>query len=233
MNAAVSNRAMEALAKVGRLVVLDVPGQPGLSSDRRPPSRSRMDGYAEWLAEALPQVTREPDLVVGHSLGSAIALACPSDLIAGRVLVSPGGLMRLRVGASVLGATLPWLLDPSAASSRRLLECMTGPEQAGQPELIAWMELVGRSCRSSLAPSPLPAAALDRARSTPCLAMVGAHDTFLPHHTLGPTVERRLGIPLHILPGVGHLVPEEASVRLWRLSSPRSCRPHDHGIKRA
>ncbi|MFJ5833295.1 alpha/beta fold hydrolase [Streptomyces sp. NPDC093089] len=232
MNAAVSTSLMEALAEVGRLVVLDVPGQPGLSSGRRPRSRSRMDWYAGWPAEALPQVTREPAVVVGHSLGAAIALACPSDLIAGRVLVSPGGLMRLRLGASALGATLPWLLRPSASSTRKLLGCMTGPEGSVQPELAAWMQLVGRSCRSSLAPSPLPAAALDRARSTPCLVMVGSRDTFLPHPALGPTVERRLGVPLHVIPGMGHLVPEEAPARMAALVA-EFLPPRDHGIKSA
>ncbi|MFF7438931.1 alpha/beta fold hydrolase [Streptomyces sp. NPDC008122] len=96
MAAAVSLGVMEALSLVGRLVVLDVPGQPGLSSGERP-HRGRSDWYGKWLTEALTQVAPEPVVVVGHSLGGAIALACASDHVAGRLLVSPAGLVRLRV----------------------------------------------------------------------------------------------------------------------------------------
>ncbi|WP_418960556.1 alpha/beta fold hydrolase [Streptomyces tritici] len=201
---------MEALADVGPLVVLDVPGQPGLSSGLRP-RRNRMDAYATWLAEALAEVTREPAVVVGHSLGAAITLACPSDLVAVRVLVSPGGLVRLRVGASVLAATVPWLLRPSYVRARRLLGCMTAPGHAVPDELSTWMSLVGRSCHSSLAPSPLPDAVLARAAATtPCLTLVGSEDVFLPPKLLGPVVERRLGSRARVLSGSGHLLPEEA-----------------------
>ncbi|MFP1628055.1 alpha/beta fold hydrolase [Streptomyces sp. 5K101] len=38
--------------------------------------------------------------------------------------------------------------------------------------------------------------------------MVGSADTFLPPALLGRAVERRLGIPLHVVEGAGHLLPE-------------------------
>lgn len=182
MSAAVSLRVAEALSEVAPLVVLDVPGQPGLSAGLRP-RRHRMDWYGRWLAGALEQITDGPVVVAGHSLGAAIALACPSERIAGRVLVSPGGLVRLRVGASVLAAALPWMVHPSPARAERLLTSMTGPGHAVSPELGAWMTLVGRSCRSSLAPAPLPSGVLGRARSAPLLAVAGSRDPFLPRFT--------------------------------------------------
>ncbi|MFI8520953.1 hypothetical protein ACIGEZ_24485 [Streptomyces sp. NPDC085481] len=40
-------------------------------------------------------MTSEPVVVVGHSLGGAFALASRSDLLAGRVLESTAGLVRL------------------------------------------------------------------------------------------------------------------------------------------
>ncbi|MFH8804547.1 hypothetical protein ACH4F6_34135 [Streptomyces sp. NPDC017936] len=59
MNAAVSLAAVEALAVLGPVVVLDVPGQPGLSYGRR--SRlNRMDRCARWLADSLSRAMDGP-----------------------------------------------------------------------------------------------------------------------------------------------------------------------------
>jgi pimeloyl-ACP methyl ester carboxylesterase len=88
MNAAVSLAAATALSADWHTVVLDVPGQPGLSGDWRP-RRGRMTWYGNRLGEALERAVPGPALVVGHSLGGAIALACSSSRITGRVLVSP------------------------------------------------------------------------------------------------------------------------------------------------
>lgn len=126
MNAAVSLGFAEALSPLAPLIVLDVPGQPGLSTGERP-RRHRMDRYGRWLTEILARVTSEPVVVVGHSLGGAIALASASDLISGRALVSTAGLVRLQVGASVLGATVPWLLRPSVPRAERLVRHMSSP----------------------------------------------------------------------------------------------------------
>lgn len=179
MNAAVSLGFAEALSRVGSLTVLDVPGQPGLSSGERP-HRRRMDRYGHWLTEILTHVTSGPVVVVGHSLGGAIALASGSDRIAGRVLVSTAGLVRLRVTARVLGATVPWLLHPSAGRAERLLRHMSSPDAIVPADLSRWMALAGSSCHTSLAPGPLPSAALARARSVPSMVVTGSHDAFLP-----------------------------------------------------
>ncbi|WP_318212946.1 alpha/beta hydrolase [Streptomyces sp. SJL17-1] len=218
MNAAVSLGFAKALARVGPLTVLDVPGQPGLSSGERP-RRRRMDWYGQWLTETLAQVTSEPAVVVGHSLGGAIALASGSDLIAGRVLVSSAGLVRLRVDASVMGATMPWLLRPTVARAERLLRHMSSPGAAVPEELSRWMALVGSSCHSSLAPAPLPSAVLARARNVPNMVVVGSHDAFLAPGRLGPVAERRLGTVLRVLDGTGHLLPEESPEHLASLVS--------------
>lgn len=213
MNAAVSLGFAEALSRVASLIVLDVPGQPGLSAGERP-RRQRMARYGRWLTEALAQVTSEPVVVVGHSLGGAIALASGSDLISGRVLVSTAGLVRLRVGASVLGATVPWLLRPSVPRAERLVRHMSSSGASVSDELSRWMALVGSSCRSSLAPAPLPSSVLAHARSVPNMVVTGSRDVFLPPARLGPAAEQRLGTHLRVLDGAGHLLPEEFPERL-------------------
>lgn len=216
MNAAVSLAFAEALSRVAPLIVLDVPGQPGLSAGERP-HRHRMNAYGRWLTEILPQVASEPAVVVGHSLGGAIALASGSELIAGRVLVSTAGLVRLRVGASVLGATAPWLLRPSVPRAERLVRHMSSPGAPVSDELSRWMALVGTSCRSSLAPSPLPAAVLARARRVPNMVAAGSDDVFLPPARLGPAAEQWLGTDLRVVDGAGHLLPEESPERVAAL----------------
>ncbi len=214
MNTATCLRAVEVLSARRRTVVLDVPGQPGLSAERRP-GRARATAYGRWLGEALEAAAPGPSVVVGHSLGGAIALACASPQIAGRVLVSTAGLVRLRVGPAVLAATVPWLVRPTAPRAARLLRQMAAPGSPVPDELADWMSLVGRCCRSSLAPSPLPPAVLADRRAVPCVAAVGNHDVFLPPRRLGPAVRRGLGTDLRVVDGAGHLLLDEDDGPVW------------------
>ncbi|WP_176710075.1 alpha/beta fold hydrolase [Streptomyces sp. Wb2n-11] len=112
----------------------------------------------------LNEISPGPTVVVGHSLGGAIALACDVPQLTGRVLVSPAGLTRLRVTGRVLAATLPWLARPTEARSATLLRQMHGSGRAPSAGLITWMTLLARSCRSSLAPAPLPGGTPARSR---------------------------------------------------------------------
>ncbi|WP_280220103.1 alpha/beta fold hydrolase [Nocardia neocaledoniensis] len=209
MNAAVSLSFAEKLARRWPTLILDVPGQPGLSAARRP-RRNRMAWYGQWLTEALENTTTGPAVVVGHSLGGAIALACPSPRIAGRVLISPAGLVRLAVGPSILAATIPWLARPTTTRTNRLLRHMLAPEHGVNAELSDWMTLVARHCHSSLAPMPLSAAALNAAREgAPCLVAAGRDDTFLPPGRIGPGVRRRLDTELRSVAHCGHLGLDE------------------------
>lgn len=141
----------EALAAHWPTVVLDVPGQPGLSADVRP-RRGRSLWYGQWLIETLEQVVPGPAVVVGHSLGGAIVLAADSPRIVGRVLLSSAGLVRLLVPPAVVAATVPWLVRPSVPRAARVLRRMVAPGGRVPDELAEWMALVARCCHSSLAP---------------------------------------------------------------------------------
>lgn len=217
MNAAVSLPFAEKLARRWPTLILDVPGQPGLSADHRP-RRNRMALYGQWLAEALESTIAGSAVVVGHSLGGAIALACPSPQIAGRVLISPAGLVRLAVAPSILAATIPWLARPTAARTNRLLQHMLAPEHRVPEELSDWMTQVARHCRSSLAPPPLPTAVLAAVRQqATCLVAIGRDDVFLPPGRIGPAVRRSLGTDLRILDHCGHLGLDEQPNEITRL----------------
>ncbi|MFD7511976.1 alpha/beta fold hydrolase, partial [Streptomyces sp. NPDC059853] len=208
MNAALSLSVAGMLAARRRTIVLDVPGQPGLSSGGRP-VRGRMGWYGKWLGEVLEQVTPGPVVVVGHSLGGAIALACGSGRIAGRVLLSTAGLSRARVSPALLAATVPWLARPSLSRAAGLLRHMAAPDRSLSPELAEWMALVARECRSSLAPAPLPRTVVERRRSVPCLVATGRHDAFFPPPALSAAVRDRLGTECRVVEGAGHLLLDE------------------------
>jgi pimeloyl-ACP methyl ester carboxylesterase len=205
-NAAASLPLATALVATGyRVLLVDVPGQPGLSSGQRGLAGGRLSWYGAWLGEVIEKITSEPVAVMGHSFGAAIALASDSPRIERLVLVSPGGLTRLRLTPTVLAASAAWFLRPAPTHSARLLRAMLAPGHPPREELVSWMTLVARHSRSSGAPG----AATLPARSIPRLVVTGEHDVFLPPRRLGPAVRGSLGTELGVVPEAGHLVVEE------------------------
>ncbi|MFH9730511.1 alpha/beta fold hydrolase [Streptomyces sp. NPDC017260] len=205
-NAAVSLPLATALITAGyRVLLVDVPGQPGLSSGERGLSGGRLSWYGEWLSEVLEQVSSEPVAVMGHSFGAAIALSSDSPRIHRLVLVSPGGLTRLSLTPAVLAASVAWFLRPAPTHSARLLRTMLAPGHPPREELVTWMTLVARHARSSGAPG----AATLPARSVPRLVVTGEHDVFLPPRRLAHAVRGTLGAELGVVSGAGHLLVEE------------------------
>jgi pimeloyl-ACP methyl ester carboxylesterase len=196
-----------ALAATWSVLIVDLPGQPGLSAPERP--TDGLPGYGRWLGEVLDAAAETPAVVVGHSLGGGVALASDSSRIAGRVLIAPAGLVRLRLTAGLLAATMPWLLHATYANSGRLLRRMHAPGHRPTATAASWMTQVGRHCRSSLAPAVLPAANLQRLHGTPIAIASGDHDVFLPPRRLQPAAQRELGVDVRTLVGRGHLVPDE------------------------
>ncbi|MFC9706327.1 alpha/beta fold hydrolase [Streptomyces sp. NPDC056943] len=205
-NAAASLPLATALVATGyRVLLVDVPGQPGLSSGERGLSGGRLSWYGAWLSEVIETISSEPVAVMGHSFGAAIALSSDCSRIDRLVLVSPGGLTRLRLTPTVLAASAAWFLRPAPTHSTRLLRTMLAPGHSPREELVDWMTLVARHARSSGAPG----AATLPARSVPRLVVTGEHDVFLPPRRLGPPARDVLGAELGVIPEAGHLVVEE------------------------
>ncbi|TKG72942.1 alpha/beta fold hydrolase [Prauserella endophytica] len=202
-----------ALAAHCRVVVADLPGQPGLSSGERIPRAGRLDWYGRWLTALIEKTARGPVTVLGHSLGAAIALAADSPLVRNQVLVSPGGLTRLRITPAILAASTNWVLRRTPTASARLLRLMHGPAHAPRPELVEWMTLVARHVRSTADPGEAAVAG----REVPRAVVVGESDVFLPSRKLAPAVRRTLGVELQVLPSAGHLVVEENPEHLAEL----------------
>jgi pimeloyl-ACP methyl ester carboxylesterase len=214
-NAATSLGLLGHLATLCRVVVADLPGQPGLSSSTRP--RPETEGYATWLGEVLARVRADQAgsrlVVVGHSRGAAVALSGPTEVY-GLVLLSPAGLVGVRVGVDVLRTALPWMLRPTPARSTALLRLMSGPASTADPELADWLTLVARDSRTTGAPGPLPEELVTRWRGRPVRVLVGEHDCFFPPDRVARAGSERLGVEVEVLPGLGHLAVEEAPERV-------------------
>lgn len=205
-NAAASLPLATALVAAGhRVLLVDVPGQPGLSSGERALSDGRLSWYGAWLNEVIERISSEPVAVMGHSFGAAIALSTDSPRISRLVLVSPGGLTGLRLTPAVLAASAAWFLRPAPTHSARLLRTMLAPGHQPREDLVAWMTLVARHSRSSGAPG----AAVLPTRTIPRLVVTGEHDVFLPPRRLVTAVRSTLGAELGVVSEAGHLVVEE------------------------
>ena len=137
-NAAVALPWLQALSEHWATAVVDLPGQPGLSDPRRP-RRGRLAWYGRTLDDILATLDVDSVVVVGNSLGRAVALAATSKRIAARVLVSPGGFIRLGVDPKLVLASAVWLARPTVEHTRRMLRLFVAPG-ADPPETeVEWM----------------------------------------------------------------------------------------------
>jgi pimeloyl-ACP methyl ester carboxylesterase len=217
MNSAVYLPFLASLAVNHRVICADVPGQPGLSAPTRQ-RRHPLIAHGHWLTEVLEQTVPDAAILIGHSLGGAIALSCTSSKASGRLLVAPAGLVRLAISRKVLAATIAWLVDPTPMRSYRLLRPMTAPGLSVAPPLIKWMTLVAQHCRTTLAPAPLPQGVLATAAAQSHLVVTGEHDVFLPPERLTRAVRDRLGTDLQVISGCGHLALHDQPAQIARLA---------------
>lgn len=203
-NAAVALPWLRAMSARWATTVVDLPGQPGLSDPHRPRG-ARPAWYGRALNEVLAAMDAEAVVLVGNSLGAAVALAADSPRIAARALVAPAGFIRLRVDPRLALASAVWLLRPTAEHTRRMLRLFVAPGTQPPETEVQWMALMATCCRTSLAPPPLPAEILARRAEQPCVVGVGEHDRFLPPAHLAPAVRHTMNLDIRVFAGVGHL----------------------------
>jgi pimeloyl-ACP methyl ester carboxylesterase len=206
-------RLLALLGREHRAIGVDLPGQPGLSAGERPRDR---DAYGAWLREVVHALGLERPVVVGHSLGGRAALLAAQghQSIRGLVLVASAGLIRVR--PTMLATTILWLVRRDETSSAALLRGMAAPGADLPAQLATWLALVARHVRTSLAPPPLPRAALAEIRC-PVWLVAGRHDRFLPARGLVESLAQLGGsTAAMVVETAGHLLPEEAPHEVLR-----------------
>lgn len=93
---------------------------------------------------------------------------------------------------------------------------MAAPGADLPAQLATWLALVARHVRTSLAPPPLPRAALAEIRC-PVWLVAGRHDRFLPTRGLVKALTRLGGsTEAKVVETAGHLLPEEAPHEVLR-----------------
>ena len=186
-------------------IVPDLPGHAGGG-----PGRRRVEAYGEWLRRAACERGRPPFVLVGHSMGGAVALwhalEHPHDL-AGIALVATGA--RLRVDPALLEllrGDYPRAVDrilemslaapPNPRLAARLRESMLAVPQdvtLGDFEACDAFDVLGR---------------LDRVR-TPALVIVGKEDRMTPPRFAEYLHAHIAGSRLVVIDGAGHAVQFE------------------------
>lgn len=218
-NAATTVPAARALSADRPVLLVDAPGQPGLSCGQRF-GGTRAETYGAWLDELLPRITDEPVIVLGHSRGAAIALAStPSPLVAGLMLLNPAGLTAAGVSSESMRTMLPWMVHPNEQTSGRVVAFLSGPATACEEHRAEaeWLALVARHCRTGATPHPLHAEHFRAWSRTPVTVATGSHDPFFSPARLHGPARRFLDAEVHTIEGTGHLSLHEQPDRVREL----------------
>ena len=202
---------LDGLAHGARIVAPDLPGHGPLGGRGKP----SVAAYAEWLAGFLATLDERPVVLVGHSMGGAVAqtlaLARPERL-AGLVLVSTGARLR------VLTRLVDLLRAHPREGQRLIRELSFAADTPREP-----VEMVERALREG---APLVTLgdylACDRfdvrdrlpGIRTPTLVVAGAEDRLTPLKYGRFLAETIPGARLVEIPAAGHFPQLEQPVRV-------------------
>ena len=210
------------LAESFRVLAPDLPGH-GHSSPL--PAVPDLNPFADRLACLIEQESRQPVLLVGHSLGGVIALRLAvrhPELVRGLVLASSAGISsrtrRARYAITMLGVIRPGrYVAPYVELLARRPELRRAVFRwwgASDPASLSAAAARGFMAATRLHADTLSAGfalARDDPRPdlhrvvAPCLVVCGARDRMIP---MSDNVEyaRRLRAPLRVIPDAGHLL---------------------------
>ena len=195
------------LGDVGRLLAVDLPGHGGTSG----PGLLAVQTYADWIVAFLDSARIDRAVVVGHSMGGAIAQTLALDRperLDGLALVATGG--RLRVLRRLLdafretpgeGRTLLQGLSYGAATPPDRV-AVAGRVLAETPPLVTLGDFLACDRFDVLD-------RLDRV-DVPTLVVVGTEDRLTPPRFAGALAGRIPAARLVEIPGAGHFPQIEA-----------------------
>lgn len=211
-----------ALADRYRVIALDLPGHG--DSDKSDPGSIDygVAGLARAIGEVLESLQLDAAILVGHSLGGAVALQMalePSARVRGLVLIDSAGL-----GEEIAGELLDLMShEPGPSTARGLLELFFEDKglvlDRGVDEMAA-MQSADGAWRAQQA---VAAAAFangvqqdglgDRLSDVriPTLVLWGERDRVIPLHHATAALTRLPDVTLRVLPGIGHVPQVEAA----------------------
>lgn len=199
-----------------RVVAPDLPGHGQSESWADPPT---IAGYSDAVAAVSAQLGIERAVLVGHSLGGAVALAAAlqrPEKVAGLVLVNSAAALPVSPELlALLERTLP-TQDPAAPEPvwvdrlpRELADLMFSP--ATPKDLRErWQAVLLSASRQTVLGDFLACGSFDvRARlgelHLPTLLIGGTDDLLVPPHALRATADQIAGAKLQLVPDTAHL----------------------------
>ncbi len=197
-----------------RAIALDLPGH-GARAALLPPTPT-VDAYASAVRDDLASRGLDRVILVGHSLGGAIALRLALDapaLVVGLALVGTGARLR------VLPSLLQMAHDDPSAAARTLASMGIAPDHEAlvEPYLATPTPLAPLALYHDLSACDVFDVRDQLARiAQPALVVVGDSDRLTPPKYSQYLVERLPHATLVTVPGAGHYLMHEAPDALAR-----------------
>ncbi|MDQ3412831.1 MAG: acetoin dehydrogenase dihydrolipoyllysine-residue acetyltransferase subunit [Chloroflexota bacterium] len=213
---------LPAFADRYRVIAVDLPGHGG--SDKPEPATTdySLSGLAAAVCAVIENQALAPAVLIGHSLGGAVALQIALDrpkLVRGLVLIDSAGL-----GPEIS----PELLDrfeaePSREETKRLLELFFVDQRLVLDRGVDEMHQARTSDGADAAMKAITAAAFSRDGqrinlesrlaeiNRPAHIIWGEHDRVTPLHHAGNAATAIPGAWLDVIEGIGHVPQVEAA----------------------
>lgn len=202
------------------------PDLPGLGASEAPDGPPGADTVLEWLGELIDQTCATAPVLVGFSLGAAIAArftAEHGDRVARLVLADAAGLGPFRPAPRMLLALIRHSARPSERSALRMLRSLAADLERIRERLGArWEPFVAYMVDRARTPSvqtanrrllrelgfpQIPQDQLARI-SVPTTLIWGRHDPAMRLQA-AERASARYGWPLHVIEDCGHITPGE------------------------
>jgi len=231
-NSAMWMPQIEALAGHLRLYAVDVIGEPGLSAPSRPPFDS--DAYALWLDDVMAGLDLTRVAMMGVSSGGWLALDYAMrrpEQVARLALLSPGGVGRRKTGmlfkASPLLSLGHWgrrkALTLALGSESRATARGNGSSRdlARDTAMFDLVLFIFKHFKPRMQAQPIFADAALKGLAMPVLAIVGGRDAMLDSQETKRRLEALVSQAMvHLIPEVGHLLPDQSATLLDFLGNP-------------
>ncbi|HEV7976406.1 alpha/beta fold hydrolase [Amycolatopsis sp.] len=200
--------AVPSLAQHFRMYVVDVIGEPGLSSPSRPPLDT--EEHMLWLDDVMDGLGLASAPMVGVSLGGLLALDYATrrpDRVERLALLNPAGVGKFKTAILVkllfLGMLGDWGLR------RKLL--VAGGAELGESTAAEFVMLVFKHFKPRLEPVPLFDEDTLRGLRIPTLVLLGARDAMIDARGTQRRFEHAVPhAEVVVLPEAGHFIGGEA-----------------------